>query len=179
MITVLNNRQIVLRQLTPGDPEGVAVYLRNLSPLSRQRFGPHGYERETIGNFYSENPDVTAYLAIDALTLEIVAYFIVKRGFLQHDSQRLRSYGLDLSPDTDCAFAPSVADRWQGCGLGRMVLQFVISRIKNEGIKRMILWGGVQNENSNAMRFYTGNGFRRIGEFEYHGLNTDMILDIP
>jgi GNAT superfamily N-acetyltransferase len=117
-------------------------------------------------------------VAIDADTREIVAYSIVKVGFFEHDRLRLEGYGLKLHPTTDCNYAPSVADTWQGCGLGNAMFQQIKSDLSAIGIQRMILWGGVQSNNEKAIRFYRKNGFKTLGTFEYNGWNEDMILEI-
>jgi len=71
-----------------------------------------------------------------------------------------------------------VADDWQGKGIGQQLLQHVLREMKTLGRRRAILWGGVQSDNQRAVNLYLRNGFRTLGEFEYHGLNSDMILDL-
>jgi ribosomal protein S18 acetylase RimI-like enzyme len=91
----------------------------------------------------------------------------------------LQSYGINPDSNTDCTFAPSVADEWQGIGIGNALFQFILTEIKELGIKRIILWGGVQADNDRAKNYYNKNGFKTLGQFEYNGLNYDMILNIP
>ncbi len=90
---------------------------------------------------------------------EIIGYAIVQRGILEHDRPRLQSYGLELSNTSDCTFAPSVADKWQGKGLGHLLLNFIVSDLLDGGFKRIILWGGVQSNNYNAVKFYLKKKF--------------------
>jgi diamine N-acetyltransferase len=59
-----------------------------------------------------------------------------------------------------------------------MLLDFICERMKAESARRILLWGGVQAGNEQALRFYHRHGFRILGEFEYHGMNYDMVLEL-
>ncbi len=63
------------------------------------------------------------YIAVEENTGKIIAYAILKKGYLEHDRQRLDSYGLQTDHQTDCTYAPSVADDWQGRGIGTALFQ--------------------------------------------------------
>jgi ribosomal protein S18 acetylase RimI-like enzyme len=171
-------KAIELRRLVPEDLDRLHDYLQNLSSESKKRFGPHSFERQAIADFYQHSEEHLGYVAIDTTTLAIVAYAIIKIGFFEHDRFRLEGYGLKLDPVTDCNYAPSVADGWQGCGLGNAMFRQIKSDLLGRGFKRMILWGGVQSDNEKAIRFYRKNGFKTLGTFEYHGWNEDMFLEI-
>ncbi len=142
------------------------------------RFGPHPFDIQSIINFYKHDSRNSGYIAVDAVTQKIIAYSILKYGFLEHDSFRLQSYGLALSHLTDCTFAPSVADEWQSQGIGNSLFQYVMHELQSNDIKRIILWGGVQSDNLKAVNFYKKHGFRILGKFEYNGPNYDMLMDI-
>jgi len=178
IIRTKNNRNIHLQRLTKDDFKELSDYLQHLSRETKQRFGPHGFDEKSIMEVYCDSDRVTGYIARDAGTFAIVAYSILKIGFLEHDSFRLKSYGLVLDSKTDCTFAPSVADNWQGLGVGNCLFNFILSDLKATGIKRIILWGGVQCDNKRAINYYLKNGFTSLGQFEYNGLNLDMIFDI-
>ena len=169
---------IETRRVGSEDIGGLYDYLQKLSVESKRRFGPHSFERQAIADFYQQPDEHLGYLAFDHITREIVAYAIVKIGFFQHDRFRLEGYGLKPDSATDCNYAPSVADEWQGCGLGYAMFQQIKSDLSSRGIRRIILWGGVQSENEKAIRFYRKNGFKTLGTFEYNGWNEDMILEI-
>jgi len=154
------------------------TYLQHLSPETRKRFGPHGFDRPTVESFYAENDTHSGYVAEDTENGEIIAYAILKTGYLWHDLQRLRSYGFTPDSLTDGTFAPSVADQWQSQGIGNGLFEFILSDAKAKGINRIILWGGVQSDNVKAVNFYLKNGFITLGEFEYFGMNSDMVLQI-
>ncbi len=173
-----NNRQVLLRKLIPEDIDKLCAYLKNLGPDTTKRYGPHKFDKLSVAELYQNDGNHTAYIALDIETSEIIAYSIIKAGFLEHDGYRLQSYGLTPDPETDCTFAPSVADHWQSHGVGNSLFQFMLADIKAKGIKRIILWGGVQSDNQKAVNYYLKNGFKKIGQFEHNGLNDDMVLDI-
>jgi diamine N-acetyltransferase len=166
------------RPLQAADGTNLLEYLEALSPQTRNRFGPHAYTHEAIQHFYHPYEPHLAFVASPMHEQKIVAYFIIRKGVLMHDMPRLQSYGLTLNHQTDFTFAPSVADAYQGTGLGTPLLQYVLREIKAMGAKRLILWGGVQSNNHQAIRFYNKNGFEILGQFEYQGWNTDMILHL-
>jgi diamine N-acetyltransferase len=177
LFTAKNNKSIFLRRLEIADLDNLSGYLEHLSNDTKKRFGPHDFSKPGIIDFFADQKN-TGYIAIDTTTKTIIAYAVVKLGYLQHDSPRLQSYGIALDHNTDCSFAPSVADSWQSCGIGNSLLHFIISDVKATAIKRIILWGGVQANNDKAVNYYTRNGFKILGQFEYHGDNYDMILNI-
>jgi diamine N-acetyltransferase len=178
IIQIKNNRLIELRKLDSEDFSSLSYYLSQLSPETVKWFGPHGFDMASIVELYKNSGIYFAYLAIDTEKSEIIAYSIIKRGYLEHDSFRLQSYGLTLNANTDCTFAPSVADAWQSLGVGNSMFRFILSDLKSAHFKRIILWGGVQADNCRAVNYYKKNGFLELGEFEYTGRNYDMILDI-
>lgn len=173
-----NNRQVLLRKLIPHDIDKLTGYFQKLGPETLKRYGPHGFDKQSLFELYKNAGYHTAYIAEDAETSEIIAYSVILSGYLEHDSFRLQSYGLTLSHKTDGTFAPSVADEWQSLGVGNSLFHFMLADLKLNGIKRIILWGGVQSDNQKAVNYYLKNGFRMLGEFEYNGRNYDMILEI-
>ena len=173
-----NNKQVILRKLNSKDFDNLFDYLQKLSRDTKRRFGPHPFDKQSIIDFY-ENAEIhLGYIAISFDTKEIVAYSIIKMDYLHHDSFRLQTYGMTLDSQIDCTFAPSVADEWQGCGIGNALFHFILSDLKCQQFKRIILWGGVQTDNSNAINFYKKNGFKTLGQFTYNGENNDMVLEI-
>ena len=142
--------QRVVRRLSSEDLEPLHEYLLGLSEATKRRFGPHPFEREALVELFSHPGDFSGYVALDSGTNKIIAYSIIKKGFLEHDRPRLENHGLCLDPLTDATFAPSVADEWQGLGVGPQLFHFMIPCLKAERVKRILLWGGVQCENLKA-----------------------------
>lgn len=178
LVETKNNIPVRLRQLHSSDFENLLHYLNNLSAETKSRFGPHAFTMEAVEAMYGSGQNFTGYTAIEESTGTIIAYAIIKKGLLQHDLERLQQYGLVLSNDTDCTFAPSVADEWQSLGVGKLLFSFILADLGAAGFKRIILWGGVQSSNHKAMQYYTNNGFYILGAFEYNGQNLDMACDI-
>lgn len=166
----------VITKFNETDLEQLVTYLLALGKETRSFFGPHAFDKTSLTQFY-QDPKNTAYIATEEN--RIIAYAILRQGFLQHDAPRLSSYGVDLNPDTDASFAPSVADEWQGRGLGRSLFTYIINDLSNSKVTRLILWGGVRSANQRAVHYYQQLGFRTLGYFEYHGWNADMVYQIP
>jgi diamine N-acetyltransferase len=178
IITSKNNQSVLLRKLDTGDLDELFRYLTELSSTTKSRFGPHRFDKKSVADFYATANLHSGYVAIDRATAIIIAYAIIKQGYLEHDKDRLQSYGLQLNDKTDCTFAPSVADKWQGLGIGNSLFSFIVEDLKGAGIKRVILWGGVQADNDKAVQYYKRNGFVTLGQFFHNGNNYDMVFDI-
>ena len=177
LLSTRNNRTILLGKYQAGDLHRLHSYLNKLGESTRKRFGPHAFDPDAIREFY-HSVGQTGYIATDYETGAIIAYAIIKNGMLLHDIPRLEQYGLIPDSEGDCSFAPSVADDWQGCGVGDALFRYILADISSLGRKRIILWGGVQADNTKAVHYYHKNGFNTLGKFEYGGLNFDMVRSI-
>lgn len=169
-----NNKQILFRRLNYNDFDNLFEYLNNLSIETKKRFAPHQFDKIAIELFYQNDKNI-GFVVEDIELQNIVAYAIVKIGFLENESKRLNAYELALNHKTDCTFAPSVADSWQSYGLGDALFKYILSELKSYQIKRIILWGGVQADNDKAISYYKKNGFEVLGEFYNNGNNFDML----
>lgn len=172
-----NNHQLLLRRLLLSDSGKLACYWCQLSDVTRSRFAPHLFDIHSLQHLYADGQEkYRGYIAIDKHSQNIVAYAVVKMGYFEHDAARLQGYGLSLNQATDASFAPSVSDAWQGQGIGKQLLQYIKIDLVNTEITRLILWGGVQASNEQAVQYYKRQGFVTVGRFEYHGQNEDMVL---
>lgn len=171
------NKPVELRRFTAQDLGHLLTYLQQLGPGTAKRFQPHSYQEKQVVEFYS-NPEHEAWISVDMATQKIIAYTVLKKGYLHHDYPRLQQYGVDISYDHCYTIAPSVTDEWQSTGVGQLLFDFILSEIKTRDAKQIILWGGVQTDNIKAVRFYEKNGFRSLGHFQYNGLNEDMLLPL-
>jgi diamine N-acetyltransferase len=106
LIQTKNNRAVLLSGLSSNDLDALLHYLNHLSNDTKKRFGPHPFDRAAVIDFYNNTELHRGFAAFDTATGNIIAYAIIKPGFLQHDRQRLESYGVQLNNDTDCTFAP-------------------------------------------------------------------------
>ena len=98
----------------------------------------------------------------------------------ERERERYSQAGIPLDPNTDCSLAPSVADAFQGQGLGSLLMQHVFSMARRLGYRRMVLVGGTQGRNQRAIHFYRKHGFRTIGIFKssHAPVNYDMIAEL-
>jgi len=177
IVQIKSNKQIELRRVGEDDAVLITEYLSQLSAETRSRFGPHPYDIDSVTAFYKKMVHL-GFMAIDIDSNTIIGYAVIKMGYLEHDFNRLENYGISLDHHTDCTFAPSVADNWQNQGVGNALFDFMLDHLLFIGFSRIILWGGVQASNENAIQYYKKIGFENLGSFEYHGLNYDMILNI-
>lgn len=177
IIIAKNGKPIYLRRLNYNDLGNLQKYLQELSTETRKRFGPHGYDPDSFNSFYTNHLNI-GYIAHEPGNKEIIGYSIIRMGFLEHDATRLQSYGLTLNHETDCTYAPSVADHWQSLGVGNGLFNYILSELHLTPVKRIILWGGVQSSNETAINFYRKKGFRILGTFDHNGQNVDMVMDI-
>ncbi len=170
------HNQIICRELVSTDLHALYQYLQQLSDETKKRFGPHLFDMDALMHLYATDAGLTAYIAEDTTLSSIIAYSLLKNGCLPHDIERLQSYGQPIDDDTCCTFAPSVADNWQSKGIGKLLFHHIVTELKSRGIKKIILWGGVQASNKKAVNFYQKMGFQTLGTFEYNGTNFDMVL---
>jgi GNAT superfamily N-acetyltransferase len=173
-----DNRSVKLEILKPDKFSKLLEYLECLSPESKIRFGPHPFTENAIQEYHSDPDSHRGYIVQTADSKDIIAYTIIKFGYLEGDYNRYVSYGLDPDNSADCELAPSVADDWQSCGIGNAMFKYIVSDLRESGIKRIVLWGGVQADNQKAINYYSAIGFRQVGQFTHNGENFDMILNI-
>ena len=166
------------RPIHAEDESALLTYLQHLSSESRSRFGPHPFDAPTVRSICQrQHNDWLTFVAVDPRG-QIAAYVVVKIGYLGFEEARYRGYGLKLDHQRDYTLAPSVADEWQSKGLGDRILRYVVARLRERGADKIVLWGGVQARNCRARRFYQKHGFRYLGDFEHHGVNHDMVLQL-
>jgi ribosomal protein S18 acetylase RimI-like enzyme len=177
-ITTISGRQVTLSGFEWKDADKLSEYYDQLSEVSKKRYGPHRFDKQSIIDLYGKGGSHLGYIAREVGSPAIIAYAIVRLGYLEHDLKRLKSYGLNMNVETDSVYAPSVADAWQSCGVGNSMFLYILEHLKRIGITRIILWGGVQADNEKAVGFYKKHGFQTLGEFEHNGINLDMMLEI-
>lgn len=166
---------LIISAINPEDYEMVVEYYEHLSDATRMRFAPHAFNKQTFQYLFESTNIHWAYIAKNKV--EVVGYVVLRRGVPDHDLPRMNGYGLTCD-QTDCLFAPSIADDLQGKGVGKQMFKKVTDDLPNYGIRRVFLWGGVQADNHQAIRYYQKLGFRELGSFEYHGMNYDMVLEL-
>jgi GNAT superfamily N-acetyltransferase len=175
-----NNQSIKVnfKLFVPEEAGKLLHYLQGLSAETVRRFRPHSFDLQTIQVLYREPSKQLAYVAEVPESQEYAAYFALKTGIIPHDEFRFSTYGIRSEQANLCTFAPSVADSWQGNGLGSALFRFMLPQLKDYGFRKMVLWGGVQADNYRALAYYHKLGFRQLGSFEHYGMNHDMLLEL-
>jgi ribosomal protein S18 acetylase RimI-like enzyme len=173
-----NHKEVILQKWTTDDLAAILVYLNQLSSETRKRFAPHSFDLQTLKILFQKQEEYWGYIAKNTADNQIVAYSIGRKGLLPKDAVRLQQCGVVVYQESCFTIAPSVADDWQSEGVGSLLMDFILSEVKNTATQQITLWGGVQADNLRAIRFYHKYGFETVGKFERSGPNYDMILSL-
>ncbi|MFE3515310.1 GNAT family N-acetyltransferase [Streptomyces sp. NPDC059166] len=172
----------VFRPLTPADAGRLAALLEALSPESRHFSAFDGYDLATAGELCDAiaRYDKLRLVLEEAQSGRIVGLVEFSLALTSGDIARFQDAGVRLVASRDCRFGLTLADDYQGRGVGTHVFPLVTEVARLLGKERIILWGGVRSDNHRAIRYYEKNGFRAVGSFaEADGsLSLDMILDL-
>lgn len=178
--TLQNGERVEVRLAVSNDYEGIVRYINSLSDQSKRKFSPHSFDHETLKmisrNQYDDH--LKAVIAYSQTSKEIIAYALIKLGLNESDRVRYGLAGIALNAETDVTFAPSVTDSCQHMGVGSVLFGWIMNELNKMGKQRVILWGGVQATNFEAIAFYQKFGFTSVGYFEHEGINLDMMLRI-
>ncbi|MFD0885969.1 GNAT family N-acetyltransferase [Streptosporangium algeriense] len=173
--------EVVFRPLTRTDTERLADFLEGLSAESRRLSTFDGYDLGAARKLCDAiaRYDKLRLVLEDVLSGRIVG--LVEFSLDPHpaDIARYREAGIHLAA-TDCRFGPTLADDYQGRGVGTRIFPLVADVARRFGRKRVILFGGVLADNPRAIRYYEKHGFRRVGSFigKDGAQSFDMILDL-
>ena len=181
-IALSSGERFVFRPLKQEDASLLADYFLGLSADTRQRFGPHAFTAEQAAILCAQI-DYGKIIRLLAVTGNVqepraAAYFILGLELHEEDEKRYRARGMELDRASVCSIAPSVADRFQGRGLGARVMARALALARALGRRNVILQGGVQATNSRAIQFYEKFGFGRVGSFSTTVENYDMMLNL-
>ncbi len=161
-----------------NDLSNLHAYLTHLDVETRLRFEPHSFTLDTLVQLY-DSPAFKGFILIENTSTYIIGYAIVKLGYFEHDLLRFNSYSFSPDRTTTAMYAPSLASEWRNMGLGKTIWQTTESYLRQIQIKRVLLWGGVQENNSTAVNYYQKLGFETLGRFEMNGMwNLDMVKNL-
>jgi len=175
---------VVLRLLRADDGPALSRYFQSLSPATRAVYAPHPFDRETAHRLSAELDPAESprWVAVSTTAAGpvFIAYIIVRLTVGAAEVERYAGYGLSLDPATTCALAPSVADTYQGRGVGTALMEPILRWLGDMGLRFMVLSGGVRAENMRARHLYSRLGFRRVGDFRTRGdvANHDRVLEL-
>jgi GNAT superfamily N-acetyltransferase len=174
-----NGTQLTLRPLVASDVHALADFLGKLSPETRRLSTFEGYDLEAANKLTDAISKYDKLRFVLDHAGSIVGLVELSFGLPADDVQRYADYGLELDGQTDCRFGPTLADAYQGKGIGSKVFPLIASVAREFGKKRIILWGGVLADNTQAIAFYNKVGFTQVGEFNDHGRHKlDMALEL-
>jgi acetyltransferase len=145
--TLDDGTKLTLRHIAPGDANKEQAFVRKLSVQSRYlRF--HGSIKEL------NKQDLETMTNPDPRTAE--ALIIIYQG--ETNEEEIGSARFIIDADgRSCEFAIVVADAWQKRGLGRKLMDSLISHAQARGIKR--IHGSVLSDNPWMLQFVKGLGF--------------------
>jgi GNAT superfamily N-acetyltransferase len=170
--------ELVLRPLVPGDRVALTAFFDGLSMRSRE-FG--GVDDDTSA-LAAEHCDAIG--RFDKLRLvvskpddhskpgnegdRIVGLLELSFDLVSADVERFRTYRIDLGEE-DARFGLCVADEVQGTGVAELASRATFTIARAFGRSRLILWGGVREDNVRARRFYRRLGFVEFGTWHEPG----------
>jgi ribosomal protein S18 acetylase RimI-like enzyme len=173
------DNHFILRLLNKDDSDVLLLYFNNLSEQTKKRYAPHPFDKVSVEqicqNLSFDN--IIRYVVEDA-NHQIIAYFLFKKEIFDYEFVRIAEKRNNLPRNSSFDFAPSIADAHQGAGLGKEIFRLCINELKILGCTHLVLWGGVQKSNEKAVKYYQKLGFQIVNEFEYQGLNYDMIMNL-
>jgi GNAT superfamily N-acetyltransferase len=149
VVTLLDGSEVAIRALRKEDAELERDFIRNLSPESRwMRFlGQIGEPSDSLIRKLTEL-DYQHDMAFIALSRE---------GGIAHEVGVSR---YSLAPDgQSCECAVTVADAWQGKGLGTVLMRDLIDIARRRGIRSMFSIDA--NENERMRELARDLGFKR------------------
>jgi diamine N-acetyltransferase len=176
IVRIKDGKEVLMRKLEQADGKQLHKYCHNLSPSSKQKFSPHPFDWATIQSICNNLDGKTiSYIAELLESNEIIAYFIIRLEVSLNDKNRLKPN--PIGDEKLCSFAPSVADEYQGRGLGRAMFALIIQKLMDTDRSKVILLGGVQKGNQKAIAYYKKLGFTMEDEFDRNGVkNYSMSL---
>ncbi|MFI7538904.1 GNAT family N-acetyltransferase [Streptosporangium sp. NPDC049376] len=173
--------EVVFRPLVHADAERLAGLLEELSAESRRLSPFDGYDLGAARKLCDAiaRYDKLRLVLEDVSSGRIVGLVEFSLDLHPADIARYREAGIHLEA-TDCRFGLSLADDYQGRGVGTRIFPLVVDVAQRFGRKRIILFGGVLADNPRAIRYYEKHGFRLVGSFTGRdgARSFDMILDL-
>jgi len=173
--------EVRLRPLEPDDAAILGRYFLGLGKRTRAVYAPHPFDEPTAARLCATLDDSREirFLATTGTGRgeQVVGYFILGLAPSAGDLGRYARRGMTWPAGTVCTIAPSVADAWQGRGLGSAMMLHALDAARRLGRSVAILQGGVMVENRPAIGFYRKHGFLEVGRFRTQVDNFDMVRD--
>jgi RimJ/RimL family protein N-acetyltransferase len=163
VVALHDGSRVTLRQISPTDKNRLAVSLARLSETSRYRrfftTKPELSEGELDYLVDVDHVDREAIVAIDRANDELVGV-----------ARYVRSATVPQTAEV----AITVADHWQGRGLGRALLQQLAQRARHHGLRRFSAL--VQSDNRASLRLLEDVGGSRVAS---DAGQTELVMELP
>lgn len=174
-IVLPGGEPIVYRALLPTDAGALAEFLGSLSQQTRRYWDMASYDLTAAQELCDAIARYDKFRMVAVSGKEeaepaILALFELAFN-LGTDQERYEGYGVSLPEGETCRFGPCIRDSYQNRGLGSALMPPTFEIARGFGQQRIILWGGVLQENERAIHFYRRHGFQLAGTFhEQNGL---------
>jgi len=171
-----------VRPLIQGDASELGMFFDALTDATRRVYGPHplNSEHAVMLCAHIDYARCLRFIALGPIGVsaeQVAAYMILELGIRDGDATRYAQIDQPLDGATTATFAPVVADAWQEHGLGSAMFHVVVDAARCVGRQRIILMGGVRDDNPRARHVYEKLGFQHVRGFFAGGIdNHDMIL---
>lgn len=173
LLTVLPTNTCRVWEL--NDLPNLHAYLMHLDNATRLLFEPHPFTLDALMQLYYSS-EFTGIVLIENNSTYIIGYAILKLGYFEYDLHRLNNYSFFPEYSSTAMYAPSLANEWRNKGLGKILWDTTEAFLKQQRVKQVLLWGGVQQSNTAAISYYQKMGFEPIGGFEMNNRwNLDMV----
>jgi len=173
---------VILRPLEHKDVDLLTEFLNNLSKRTREYYKLDSYDKSTAKMMCDaiNKYDKLRFVVAKKSTDKLIAFFEYSFDIPAGDKERFLKYNIQLNSKTDCRMGPCISDEYQNQGIGSVLFAYLIDIAKQFRQRRLILWGGVFEENKRAINFYIKNGFKKLGIFKDKkgDKSIDMIIEI-
>ena len=166
--TLPSGEEVVFRPIEAVDVKLLTEFLEGLSEQTRDFYILDSYDSAKAQEFCDaiNKYDKLRFVAINTSTKKGVALVEYSFDIPEGDTKRFLGYGITLNSKTDCRMGPCIADDYQKKGVGSVLFPHIVDIARKFNKERIILWGGVFEDNKKAITFYSKNGFKKVGSFK-------------
>lgn len=140
----IKGKDYALKSASISDAPRLEKFLKGLSKETKQLFHPHPFDKIFLTKILNTERDIRLIL-IDESNKRIIGYAFVSRVLF---FSKVGYFGI------------VIGDRYQGKGLGNMLMKGIVNYSKIKGINKIIL--NVYTSNMNAIKLYRRIGFKEI-----------------
>ena len=175
-----SGEDVVLRPLEYKDLRDLAIFLKNLSPQTRDfyTFPTFGLRMAKELCDAINKYDKLRFIMKIKSSKKIIALFEFSFDMPEGDKKRFLKYNLKINSKDYCRFAPCITDNYQNKKVGSFIFSHMVNIAHQFGRRKIILWEGVLAKNRRAIKFYKNNGFKKLGKFKDINQNNQYSVDM-